>query len=181
MSRDDGFSIMDVSVDLATDAKVKKLWRHAPDHAGAAFIAYVATMGESWKEGRRVTIDDSWPAFVPFDKAACAALVEVGLIDKSGKVTVKAWKSWYEIARDRRTKSRDRWARYNAQRDAVQTPVPRGSDAVTASSVPPVLPILPSSRSSAPAGAKKTAQEHERGNGRGGPMVRVGSLLRTER
>jgi hypothetical protein len=173
---------MDVSVDLATDAKVKKLWRHAPDHAGAAFIAYVATMGESWKEGRRVTIDDSWPAFVPFNKAAIEALVHVGLIDKAGRVSVKAWKGWFEVARDRRTKSRDRWARYNAQRDAVTTSLPRGTNADTASSVPPVLPSVPPSRPpDAPAGVKKNAPEEGTRNGRGGPMVAIGSLLRTER
>lgn len=146
MSRDDGFAIMDVSSDLANDPKVRKLWRHAPDHAGAAFVAYVATMGESWKAGRRVTIDDAWPAHVPFDKAAVEALVHVHLLDRRGLIVVKAWKGWYEVARERRDKSRERWARYNASRTndhADTTSLPRGTTVVTATSVPPVLPSVP--------------------------------------
>jgi hypothetical protein len=138
MSRDDGFAVMDVSVDLADDPKVRKLWRYAPDHAGAAFIAYVATMGESWKQGRRVTIDDGWPAHVPFCQPAVDALLHVGLLDKGGRVSVNAWRGWFEVAKSRRDKSRDRWARYNAQRNADTASLPRGSDVGTASSVPSV-------------------------------------------
>lgn len=144
VSRDDGFAVMDVSSDIVNDPKVRKLYRHAPDHAGVAFIAYVATMGESWKQGRRMTIDDAWPAFLPFDKPAVEALVHVGLIDARGYVTAKAWRGWFEVALQRRSKSRDRWARYNAQRNADTTSGPRGSDAVTASSVPSAPSVSPS-------------------------------------
>src|SRR6187551_1629147 len=117
---------MDVSTDLVNDPKIRKLYRHAPDHADRAVIAYVATMAESWKAGRRVTIDDAWPGFVPFDKAAVEALAHVKLIDRTGRVNVKAWREWYEVAKERRDKSRDRWARYNRHRDAEQTSLPRG-------------------------------------------------------
>lgn len=153
MSRDDGFAVMDVSVDLVNDPKVRKLYRYAPDHADRAVVAYVSTMAESWKAGRRVTIDDAWPGFVPFDKPAVEALAHVKLIDRTGRVNAKAWREWYEVAKARRDKSRDRWARYNRHRDADATSLPRGSDADTATSVPPV----PSVRSSPPEGSTSTS------------------------
>lgn len=150
MSRDDGFSIMDVSVDLTNDPKVRRLFRHAPDHAGVAFLAYVATMGESWKQGRRVNIDDAWPPVVPFSRPALEALIHVGLITTKGLVTTSAWRGWYEPARQRREEARARWARYNAKRhglstddDAEPAQLPRGSDVGTATSVPPVSPSVP--------------------------------------
>lgn len=152
MSRDDGFAVMDVSTDIVNDPKVRKLFRHAPDHACGAFTAYIATVAESWKAGRRVSIDDAWPAFLPFDRAAVEALVHVGLLDGRGTVPPKAWRGWFEAARKRRERSRERWARYNAKRDADTTVAPRGSDVDTATSVPPVLPSdspsVPPSRSS---------------------------------
>lgn len=147
MSRDDGFAVMDVSTDIVNDPKIRKLFRVAPDHAGAAFIAYIATTAESWKAGRRVSVDDAWPAFLPFDKAAVEALVHVGLIDARGLVTVKAWRGWFEPALARRCKARERWARHNAKRDADTTPVPRGSDVGTATSVP-FRPSVPTVRQS---------------------------------
>lgn len=143
MSRDDGFAVMDVSSDIVNDPKVRKLYRHAPDHAGSAFAAYIATMGESWKAGRRVTVDDAWPAFLAFDRVAVDALIHVGLLDARGRVTTKAWSGWFETARKRRETSRARWSRYNAKRDADTTVGPRGSDVDTATSVPPVRPSVP--------------------------------------
>jgi hypothetical protein len=143
VNRDDGFTVMDVSVDIVIDPKVRKLYRHAPDHAGAAFIAYVAVVAESWREGRRVGIDDAWPAVIPFDRIAVDALYHVGLIDKKGCVRSKAWRNWFEKARARRFKSRERWARYNAKREADTALEPRGDDVGTATSVPPVPPVPP--------------------------------------
>ena len=116
MSRDDGFAVMDVSTDLVNDPKVRKLYRHAPDHANVAVVAYIATMAESWKAGRRVSIDDAWPAFVPFNKAAVAALLHVGLLDGRGLVTTKAWRGWFDPARTRRDASREKWRRANDRR-----------------------------------------------------------------
>jgi len=141
---------MDVSTSLLDDPKVRKLWRHAPDHAPVAFTAYVATMAESWKAGRRVTIDDAWPAFLTFSQPAIEALVHVGLIDDDGCVTPKAWRGWFAPARKRRQQSRDRWTRYNAKRTGDTADVPRGSDVSTATSVrpsvPSVSPSVPSDR-----------------------------------
>jgi hypothetical protein len=148
MSRDDGFAVMDVSTDLVNDPKIRKLYRHAPDHADRAVVAYLSTMGESWKAGRRVSIDDAWPAFVPFDQSSVAALVHVGLIDGRGMVSAKAWRGWFGPADDRRRKSRAKWKRANDKRhaeamggDTDATPEsPRGDAAVTPSPAPSVPP-----------------------------------------
>lgn len=167
MSRDDGFSVMDVSVDIVNDPKVRKLFRLAPDHAGVAFLAYMATMAESWRAGRRVTVDDAWPAFLPFDQAAVDALLAVGLLDARAMVTTNAWRGWFNPANERRQKSRDRWRRANDRRhadaaqsstndSAVTAPLPRGTNAVTASPVPPV-PSVPTvgNRDTPPPPAKR--------------------------
>lgn len=167
VSRDEGFAVMDVSTDIVNDPKVRKLFRHAPDHGTAGFVAYVATMAESWKAGRRVTIDDAWPSVVPFDKAAVEALVHVGLLDTTGRVPIKTWRGWYTAAHERREKSRDRWRRYNEKRDGDHTDGPRGNHVPTATSVPPVRPSsLPTGSSVPPARARGekngTSPEEER-------------------
>lgn len=142
VSRDDGFAVMDVSVDIVNDPKIRKLYRHSPDHAGVGFLAYVAVMGESWKAGHRVTIEDAWPAVLPFDPAVVDALVRVKLIDAKGFVSMKAWKSWFTPAESRREAARERWRRANEKRTNPSTidsavtaddtaSSPRGSSDVT--------------------------------------------------
>lgn len=138
MSRDDGFAVMDVSVAFVDDPKWRKLLRHAPAQLGPAFIAYTATMGESWKAGRRVSVDDAWPALIPYSEDAVAALRHVGLLDSGGHVQSRAWRGWFGPAKARRDSFRDRWARANEKRRAEAAQLPRGSDAVTASPVPSV-------------------------------------------
>jgi hypothetical protein len=159
MSRDDGFPVMDVSTDIVNDPKVRKLYRHAPDHAGTGFVAYVGTLSESWKAGRRVTVDDAWPACVAFDKAAVEALIHVGLLDRTGRIPVKSWRGWFEAARVRREKSRERWRRYNEKRDADTAEVPRGNHVGTATSVPPVRPSVPPAPTGASVNARVRAPE----------------------
>jgi len=150
MSRGDGFAIMDVSTDIVNDPKVRKLFRLSPDHASAAFIAFIATLGESWKAGRRVKIDDAWPGYLDYDTAAVAALVTVGLLDKRGLLSLKAWEGWFGVAKSRRTASREKWRKENEKRrgnGAVDEQSPRGDYAVTTPTVPlrssPSVPILP--------------------------------------
>lgn len=147
MSRDDGFAVMDVSTDFVSDPKWRRLQRHAPDHLGTAFIAYTATMGASWKAGRRVAVTNAWPPLVPFDDSAIEALRYVGLLDKNGLIAIKTWRDWFETANKRRETARDRWRRYNESRPpstdnrADTARIPRGANADTASSVlPPVRP-----------------------------------------
>jgi hypothetical protein len=136
MSRDDGFTVMDVSTGYVDDPKWRKLARYAPDQLGPAFIAYTATMAESWRAGRRVTIEDAWPALIPFSKAAVEALRHVELLDSHGLVRPRAWRGYFGPAKERRDAFRDRWARANEKRRADAARSPRGSDAVTASPVP---------------------------------------------
>jgi hypothetical protein len=149
MPRSEGFAVMDVSTSVCDDPKFRRLHRENPELVAIGFTAYIATMAESWRTGRRVSIDVAWPAFLTFDKAVVDALIRVGLLDRRGLLSSKAWRSWFDPARKRRDQSRDRWARYNAKRDADTTPPPRGSDVSTATSdpsvpsvrsVPPVIP-----------------------------------------
>jgi hypothetical protein len=149
MPRSEGFAVMDVSTSVCDDPKFRRLQRESPEHVAVAFTAYIATCAESWKSGRRVSVETGWPAFLPYDPEAVASLIAVGLLDKRGYVSATAWRSWYEPARERRDKARDRWARYNASRGADTTPPPRGNDAATATSVPlrPSVPSEPSAPS----------------------------------
>lgn len=116
MSRDDGFSVMDMSTDIANDPKFRKVYRLDPCQVAPAFMAYLATVAESWKAGRRVTAEDAWPPLLPFDGAILQAMMAVGLLDRSGKVPLRAWLGWYEGARKRREGSRESWRRYNEKR-----------------------------------------------------------------
>jgi hypothetical protein len=154
MSRDEGFAVMDVSTSITDDPKVRKLWRHAPDHAAAAFTAYVATMAESWRSGKRATVDDSWPPFLPFSQQAVEALVHVGLIDSRGMIPTRSWRGWFEPARARRESLREKWRRANSRRHADTAEsngsnnggtaeLPRGSSSGTAAPVPSVRPLRP--------------------------------------
>lgn len=143
MSRDEGFAVMDVSVDIANDPKVRRLWRERPEQAGVGFYVYTATVGESWKAGQRVTAEYAWPATVPFDDAVVGALRHVGLLDRSSRVPATAWRGWFEPAKTRRDAARERWRRANEKRHADAAMLPRGSDAVTASTVPSVPSVPP--------------------------------------
>ena len=158
-SRDDGFAIMDVSTSICDDPKFRRLARENPELVAPAFTAYVATMAESWRVGRRVPVEDAWPGFLVFDQAVCDALRRVALVDQRGLVSSKAWRGWFAPARERRAKSRERWARYNAKRDADTTPPPRGSDVGTATSVRSFRPSVPS-EPSAPSTRATRGERH---------------------
>lgn len=161
MSRDDGFPVMDVSTSIVHDPKFRLLHRDNPEHVTAAFLAYIAMLGESWKAGRRVSVTEAWPSLVPFDAEVVASMVRVRLVDRGGLPPRKAWDGWYLPALERRTKSRDRWARYNAKRDADTTSLPRGNHADTATSVRSFNPSVPSDSPSVPpsAGANDDGQK----------------------
>lgn len=138
MSRGDGFDIMDVSVAILRDTKVRRLARHAPTRWPVAVVAYLAAMAASWEAGERVSVEDAWPAEMPVDQLAAEALAHVGLVDAHGLIVSATWEAWFEPAKRRREEARARWNRYNAKRDAGTTSLPRGNDAGTATSVPSV-------------------------------------------
>lgn len=172
---------MDVSTDILNDPKFRKLARHAPDRIGPAFIGYIATLSESWKSARRVAIDEAWPVFLAFDPVAVDALIHVGLLDGRGMVPAKSWRSWFDPADERRRKARDRWARYNAKRDAdamsspplddaVTASEPRGSNAGTATSVP-VRTVPLRSEPSEPSGATESDISNSAGEASGARVL----------
>jgi hypothetical protein len=173
MSREDGFPVMDVSTDYVNDPKWRRLHRSSPELLLPAFMAYTATMGESWKAGQRVTVEEAWPALLAFDATVIVALRDAGFIDKRGFIVTRSWTGWFGPACQRRAKSRARWARYNEKRDADTTDVPRGSDVSTATSVPPVRPSVPSG----PPVPSSARAEHGFKEPRNGPVEAVGSIL----
>jgi hypothetical protein len=157
MSRDDGFTVMDVSVAIHEDGKFKALARRHPELAAASFTAYVAVMGESWAAGKRVPIEDNWPArLIPFDRAVVCALRRFKLLDKTGLIWPETWDRWFGPAAHRQEQSRERWRRANEKRHAaamaslaVTASEPRGNSADTAATVPsepsePSVPTEPS-------------------------------------
>ncbi len=151
MPRSDGFAIMDVSTSICDDPKFRLLHRQRPEHVTAAFMVYVAVLGESWKAGRRVSVTDAWPVAVPFDPEVVTSMIQVRLIERSGLPPRRAWDGWYAPARERRDQSRERWRRANENRRAVPhedsddtARLPRGqNDVPLPPSVPTVRPSVP--------------------------------------
>lgn len=165
MSRDDGFPVMDVSTSIVHDPKFRLLHRDNPEHVPAAFLAYVAMLGESWKAGRRVSVNEAWPTLIPFDAEVVASMIRVRLIDRTGLPPRRAWDGWYGPARERREQSRERWRRANENRrvgpqgDSDDTArLPRGTRDV------PMPPSVPSFRPSNPSVLPSSARaKHDDG------------------
>ena len=154
MSRDDGFSVMDVSVAIHEDAKFKALARRHPELVAEAFVAYVALMGESWSAGCRVPLADNWPRLIPYRAEVERALKRFRLVDGKGLVWPGTWERWFGPAAHRQEQSRERWRRANEKRHAAAmsalaqdsadtAELPRGDSAATAATVPSV-PSVPS-------------------------------------
>jgi hypothetical protein len=173
MSRIEGFDVMDVSTSILHDPKFIRLGREYPALAGPGFTAYLSVTAESWKAGERLSIDDAWPVILAFNDAVVGALRAVKLLDARGRVTASAWRGFFEQARARREKSRERWRRANEARgqkpgdlngndSAATSRLPRGANAVTA---PPSDSVRPSESES-----KKTPPNPPR---RGGPRNRT--------
>lgn len=161
MSRPDteGFSIMDVSTAILDDDRFQRLATLAPDRFDTAFLGYAATLARSWRKGRRVSIQQSWPVYRPFDQLAVDALVHVGLIDGKGLIRAATWRQWFEPAQIRRDSTRDRWRKTKAtQRNTTDSEheSPRGVLAESSRSPlsrPSVRPSVPTEPSVAGARA----------------------------
>lgn len=105
MGRDDGFAIADIAVGHLDDDKVRKLWRLlAPDSAAMseALMLHLAAVLASWGSGRRVTLDEAAPLWLPVDERLAGLLVDVGLLDRSRKVPSRSFTRWYGPAAARR-------------------------------------------------------------------------------
>lgn len=151
MTRDEGFAVMDVSTSLLQDPKVRKLQRHAPDRWPVAMIAYLSAMSESWKAGRRVSIEDAWPVGLPFDQLAADGLAQVGLVDASGLIVPRTWRSWFGKAKSRRAKTRADWRKWQQDHRKSKGGVSPDSDPDKGKqSVRPSAPPVPSVLSDSP-------------------------------
>jgi hypothetical protein len=107
VSRDDGFTIADISTTLHEDSKFKRLARRYPGMVATAFMAFTATLLDSWRDGERLVIEDAWPMLIPFDAAVVDALKEVELLDAEGRVEAASWAVWFEPAKRRRDAARE--------------------------------------------------------------------------
>jgi hypothetical protein len=100
----DGFTRADVDTRFYSDPKIVALARLLRDPLKtAAFAAlYDALVRASWAAGRRLTLEESLPAWWldPPDEPR-AALVAVGLLGDDGRVVEHAWASWFLPAAER--------------------------------------------------------------------------------
>ena len=143
MTRDDGVAVADLSTDYLNDPKWRRLCRANPDLFPPAVVAYTALVCESWKAGRRVTIEDAWPSILPYDAAIIAALRAVTFIDRRGMISTHSWDGWFGPAHRRREAARAAGRDGNARRWGPQS----GSDRVAIGSGsgadPRTVPTVP--------------------------------------
>ncbi|MFI5259495.1 MAG: hypothetical protein ACHQ01_07805 [Candidatus Limnocylindrales bacterium] len=134
MSRNDGFSIADLSTSLLDDPKFRALWRRLndPSAMGQAVTVYLAAVLESWRSGERSTAIDAAPMWLADVNNIIVALTEVGLLDEAGRIPDRAWQSWFGPASGRRNATRERWQKANEKRRGKGSP--SGSSDVTARS-----------------------------------------------
>lgn len=105
MGRDDGFGIADVSTKHLDDDKVRKLWRLlGPDVSAMceAITLHLAVVLASWGSGRRMTVDEAAPLWLPVSETSVVALVEVGLLDRSKRLPSRSWATYFGPAKARR-------------------------------------------------------------------------------
>lgn len=104
MSRDDGFTIADVSVAFLRDPKVRQLRAVGLD-GGAAILIYLGIVLSSWEHGERLTLAES---DVPFTATAkrIAMLRDVGMLDVELRIPEVIWGAWFGPAQARKLERR---------------------------------------------------------------------------
>jgi hypothetical protein len=118
MSRD-GFTIADIDTTLMSDPKVVALARRHRDplKTAAAVAPYVGLLLASWRAGKRLTLEESAPAwFIDHLDLWADDLAAVGLIDGERRAHEHAWRSWFVPADTRREDKRERDRAYAASR-----------------------------------------------------------------
>lgn len=101
MSRDP-ITRMDVDTRWMFTDHARKLQTAHPTDWPTFWCAYQAVLAESWWKGQRVTLADAWSPTIPCSiEEAQAALQAADLLDKAGRVTLNAWKKWFEPALER--------------------------------------------------------------------------------
>lgn len=135
MSRYDsgGFPVADVATDLPSDSKIRALWRilHRQSLMTEARTLWEDVRLASWREGERLTVEESASSWLDPNPKVVAAMVQVGLLDESHRITEKAWEGWYTPARARRDKAKAAGRLGNRLRwggDPDPIPSPSGPD-----------------------------------------------------
>ena len=109
MSRDEGFAVADVSVNLYDDDRVKRLYRELGGDLGRmghAMMLAEVTLLASWRDGKRLTVHQAAPLWLTVDDELVAALVRVGMLDRGHRRPLKSWQAWFGPAYERREKRR---------------------------------------------------------------------------
>lgn len=177
MGRDDGFAIADVASDHFDDEKVRRLWRLlSPDHAAMceAMTLRFATLLESWGEGRRVTVDEAAPLWLPLNEDLVGALIGSGLLDRSRRVPARSWTSWFDPAvarRDLRREAGRLGGLAKAKRPSSGATAPLQASPKRRSTRPAVRPDRPSVRPDKPSSPPRSPAGPAGGD-RGGPSFR---------
>lgn len=101
MSRDP-LTRMDVDTRWLYTDHARKLQVAHPAAWPTYWCAYQAVLAESWWKGHRVTLAEAWSPVLPGTiEDAQAALQAAELLDRAGRVTINAWKKWFEPALER--------------------------------------------------------------------------------
>lgn len=188
MPSGEGFDRMDVKTSIHRDPKFKKLARLHPDLLASGFMAFVATLGESWSNAERLDARDAWPELLPYSDDVLDALQEVSLLDDDYKVASGTWEEWFGQVTRRRAANRRRWADAKRNtRGGHEEPAETPSNGNAESRVPSVLPSFrpsfrPSVRSSIedpPTPRKRGDRSNERS--RGGAPRTVGDIMEETR
>ena len=93
-----------------------------PELAAVAMLAYVLVVLASWREGRRLALEEAAPDWLEVPPGVGPGLYEAGLLDSEGRVPANAWRGWYGAAAERRGTQRDRWRRAQARRRTREAP-----------------------------------------------------------
>lgn len=163
MSRGDGFANADVDVNFFRDLKVKRLAREHADVFLQATAGYLGMLLHCWGCGERQMAADAWPELIPYSDEAVAALQAVGLVDRTTRVSRKAWDQWFGVAFARREVRRSAGSvggqrkASNARAGLQQSP----SDALPVPSVPSV----PTDSPQPPNGGLRKKGRNPRSNG----------------
>ncbi len=118
----EGFPRMDISTTIHHDPKFRLLARRHPDLVVASLATYLVLLAESWREGARLTVEES-TSLVPYDEAVVEALAEAGLVDADGRVPERAWENHFGAASARRAGGRERQQRADAKRGRTASKV----------------------------------------------------------
>lgn len=155
MSRGEGFAIADIKVTHLDDNRVRELWRRVgPDVAlmSECMTLHLAVILESWGAGRRMTVGQAAPLWLPVRPEVVAHLVAVGMLDRTGRVPAKSWDKHFGPALERRGR------RVEAGRSGGLASAKQRSSNASAS-LNPSIPSIHTNRSDPRPGARRGAPD----------------------